>query len=160
MEYKIDNICKYIKDKKEFMQVAEEIYLLTEHLNKNYPDYKNWFYIKQIKGCLELNRNIIIIRNKEGKIIGISSLKKTDNEKKICTLFVLESYRNKIIKTLLLKESFKYLETDAPLITISEDNLNFFKKTIDEYQWQLTEVVEGIYRKNKKEYCFNGRLSK
>lgn len=159
MEYKIDNICKYIKDKKEFMQVAEEIYSLTEHLNKNYPDYKNWFYNKQIRGCLDLNRNIIIIRNKEGKIIGISSLKK-DNEKKICTLFVLEPYRNKVIKTLLLQESFLYLETKMPLITISEENINLFQKTIDKYHWQLTEVVEGIYINNNKEYCFNGRLSK
>lgn len=161
MEYQLENICNYINlGKKEFHQVTDEIYLLTKHLNKNYPNYKNWFYNKQIKGCLELNRNIIFVRNKEGKIIGISSLKKTNDEKKICTLYILDSYRNKKIKNKLLKESFLYLETEKPLITISEENLKLFQKTIDEYNWELTEVIEGIYIDNKSEYCFNGSLLK
>lgn len=159
MDWQVDNICNYINsEEKEFMKIANEIYLLTEHLNETYPGYKEWFYNKQLKGCLISNRNIIFVRNNERKIIGISSLKKTEEEQKICTLFILESYRNKEIKRLLLKESFLYLETEKPLITISEENLNIFQKTIEEYCWELTEIVEGIYKKGSREFCFNGIL--
>jgi len=158
MNYKLDNICNYINSEKTFLRVAEEIYLLTQHLNETYPGYKDWFYNKQIKGCLISNRNIIFVRNSEGKIIGISSLKKSKQEKKICTLFVLEPYRNKGVKDLLLEESFSYLETDKPLITINEENLGIFQKTIEDYNWKLVEVVEGIYRRNNREFCFNGRI--
>lgn len=160
MDYQVDNICNYINSEEKFLKIADEIYLLTEHLDKSYPDYKIWFYNKQIKGCIDLNRNIIFVRNNEGKIIGISSLKKTNEEKKICTLFILEPYRNRGIKNLLLNKSFLYLETEKPLITISEEKLNIFQKTIEEYHWRLTEIVEGIYRNNSKEFCFNGSLLK
>lgn len=160
MDYQVDNICNYINSEEKFLKIADEIYLLTEQLDKNYPGYKNWFYNKQIKGCVDLNRNIIFVRNDESKIIGISSLKKTSEEKKICTLFILEPYRNRGIKNLLLKESFLYLETEKPLITISEENLNTFQKTIEEYNWELKETVEDIYKKGSREFCFNGSLLK
>lgn len=160
MDYQVDNICNYINSEEKFLKIADEIYLLTEQLDKSYPGYKNWFYNKQIKGCVDLNRNIIFVRNDESKIIGISSLKKTSEEKKICTLFILEPYRNREIKNLLLKESFLYLETEKPLITISEENLNTFQKTIEEYNWELKETVEDIYKKGSREFCFNGSLLK
>ena len=161
MDYQVDNICNYINtDKEKFMNIAHEVYSFTEHLNQSYPDYKNWFYNKQIKECQNLNRNIIFVRNNEGKIVGVSSLKKTKNEKKICTLFISSTDRNKGVKTLLLKESFIYLETEKPLITVSEENLNIYYKTIKECNWKLTEIVEGIYKKDTKEFCFNGKLIK
>lgn len=159
MNYQIDNICNYINSELKFFKISKEIYLLTKHLNEIYPGYKDWFYNKQIKGCLELNRNIIFIINNEDNIIGISSLKKINNEKKICTLYVLEEYRNKGIKKLLLEKSFEYLETDKPLITINEDNLDKFKNTIEEYNWELVEIIDGIYKKSSREFCFNGKLT-
>ena len=160
MNYQIDSILNYINLEEKLSKIINEIYLLTKHLNKIYPGYKDWYYNKQIKGCLDLNRNIIFIRNNEDKIIGISSLKKTKEEKKICTLFILEPYRNKGIKKILLEESFKYLETEKPLITISEENLDIFKSTIEEYNWKLIEIVDGIYKSNHREFCFNGNLIK
>jgi len=160
MNYQIDSICNYINSEEELSKIAEEIYSVTKHLNKIYPGYKDWYYNKHVKGCLDLNRNIIFIRNNEDKIIGISSLKKTDEEKKICTLFILEPYRNKGIKKILLEESFKYLATEKPLITISEENLDIFKNTVEEYNWELVEIVDGIYKSNSREFCFNGKLIK
>lgn len=159
MDYQIDNICNYINSELKFSKISKEIYQLTKHLNKIYPEYKEWYYNKQIKGCLDLNRNIIFIRNNEDNIIGISSLKKTEEEKKICTLFILEAYRNKGIKKILLEKSFEYLETEKPLITISEENLDIFKNTIKEYNWKLVEIIDGIYKSNNREFCFNGKLT-
>ena len=75
---KIDNIKNYILEtnQESFMKLADEIYELTIHLNGTYPGYKEWFYDKQIKGCLTPNRNIIFVKNEDGKIIALSCLKK------------------------------------------------------------------------------------
>jgi len=153
MNYCVDSINNYYQ-KDEFNKIVDEIYLLTKHLNKIYPEYKKWFYDKQIKGCLNGKRNILFIKNENEKIIGMSSLKKDNYEKKICTLFVKEEYRNKGYGNLLLEKSLSYLETINPLVTIAEENIFMFEKIIKKYDWKLTDirkngnVCEYVYNKN------------
>ena len=153
---KIDNIKNYLSSP-DFMNLANEMYELT--INNDYPDYKNWFYNKQIKGCLTPYRNILFIKNEDGKIIALCSLKKDASEKKICTLFVAKEYRNQGLGSLLIEEAMKYLETDKPLITISENKLPMFKNLITKYNWDLTEIALSLYSENEKEFCFNGKLT-
>lgn len=162
MNYKLDNINNYLEKSKEeeFISITKEIYKLTKHLNELYPGYKDWFYNKQIKGCLKQDRNIIFVKNISGKIIAVSCLKKDNEERKICTFFVMDEYNNQGIGNILMKASIGYLETTKPLITLTEDKVLMFKKMITKYNWQLTEVLSGIYKKEKKEFCFNGYLSK
>ena len=158
---KIDNIKNYISEtnQESFMKVADEKYELAIHLNGAYPGYKEWFYDKQIKGCLTPNRNIIFIKNEEGKIIALSCLKKDDEEKKICTLFVSDEYRKLGLGSLLFEESMKFLETTKPLVTFTEDKLPMFEKIVTKYNWELTEIVDGIYNDGIREFCFNGQLT-
>lgn len=158
---KIDNIKNYISEAnhENFMKLADEIYGLTIHLNGTYPGYKEWFYDKQIKGCLTPNRNIIFIKNEEGKIIALSCLKKDEEEKKICTLFVSDEYRKQGLGSLLFEESMKFLETTKPLVTFTEDKLPMFEKMVTKYNWELTEIVDGIYNNGIREFCFNGQLT-
>ena len=158
---KIDNIKNYISktNQDSFMSLADEIYELTVHLNGTYPGYKEWFYDKQIKGCLTPNRNIIFIKNEDGKIIALSCLKKDDKEKKICTLFVADEYRKQGLGSLLFEESMKFLETTKPLVTFTEDKLPMFEKKVTKYNWELTEIVDGIYNDGIREFCFNGQLT-
>lgn len=35
-----------------------------------------------------------------------------------------------------------------------------FQPIIDKYDWELTEVVCGLYNDRAKELCFNGKLTK
>ncbi len=158
---KIDNIKNYISEAnhENFMKLADEIYGLTIQLNGTYPGYKEWFYDKQIKGCLTPNRNIIFIKNEEGKIIALSCLKKAEEEKKICTLFVSDEYRKQGLGSLLFEESMKFLETTKPLVTFSEDKLPMLEKMVTKYNWELTEIVDGIYNNGIREFCFNGQLT-
>lgn len=158
---KIDNIKNYISEtnQESLISLADEIYELTIHLNGTYPGYKEWFYDKQIKGCLSPNRNIIFIKNEEGKIIALSCLKKDEEERKICTLFVSDEYRRQGLGSLLFEESMKFLETTKPLVTFSEDKLPMFEKIITKYNWELTEIVDGIYNDGIREFCFNGQLT-
>lgn len=159
---KVDTIKNYlVEDKKEdFFKIVNEIYTITEHLNKTYPGYREWFFDKQVKGCYTPNRNIIFVENEKGNIIGICCLKKDDEERKICTLFVDSNHRMQGIGTILLEEAIKFLGTTKPLITFTEDKISIFVKIIEKYDWQLTEIVDGAYNENNREFCFNGQLTK
>ena len=39
-------------------------------------------------------------------------------------------------------------------------NIEEFKPFIDKYNWELVEVVTGMYGDNTKEFCYNGKLIK
>ena len=158
----VDSIKNYLSDDKkgEFIRITNQIYTLTEHLNNTYPGYKEWFFEKQVKGCYTPSRSIIFIRTNTDEIVGFSCLKKDEEEKKICTLYVDSKYRNHGIGTLLFEESMKYLETTKPLATFSEDKLPIFEKIIEKYGWCLTEIVDDIYNKGVRELCYNGKLTK
>ena len=158
----VDSIKNYLSDdkKEEFIKITNQMYTLTEHLKDTYPGYKEWFFEKQVNGCYTSNRNIIFIRANTDEIVGFSCLKKDEEEKKICTLYVDSKYRNHGVGSLLFEESMKYLETTKTLDTFTEDKLPIFEKIIEKYDWQLTEIVDGIYNKGVRELCYNGKLTK
>ena len=112
---------------------------------------------KQITRLNDTERNILFIRNPNNKdeIIAIACLKKDEIERKICTLYIKEEYRNKGFGSLIIEESFKWLETTKPLITIPEYKLNEFIPIIEKYQWNLTEIIDSLYQPNYKELFFN-----
>jgi len=159
MNYKIESIKNSISSEK-FITLADQIYDITKHLNNSYPNYKDWFYNKQLKEVLSPNRNILFVTNTDNKVVGVASLKNTKEEKKLCTLYIKEEYRNKTITAELLEESFKYLETTKPLVTFSENKISMFENIINKYNWKLTQITENIYVKGNIEYCYNGKLLK
>lgn len=151
----LDSIKNYLFNDAEDVKIINEIYSIVEHLNEDYPRYKEWFYNKQVNGCFSRFRDILFIKNENSKIIGVSFLKMEDNEKKICTLYVCEEYRKKGVGSMLLEESFNILGTKKPIITFNEDKLFMFEKIIVKYNWKLTKIVDSLYKDGIKEYCFN-----
>jgi len=153
----INKITDYISDEEKFLELAKKIYEITSGLDEIYPDYEKWFYEKQVKESILGKRDIIFIIEQQ-EIIAISSVKKTNEEKKICTLYVKDEYRNKGIGSILLEESFKYLETDKPLITFCDSMISIYTEFINKYNWELQEILEDYYETGKSEYCYNGKL--
>lgn len=49
----------------------------------------------------------------------------------------------------------KWLGTTKPLITLADYKLDMFKPIISKYDWQLTEIVSGLYNNKYEELCFN-----
>ena len=156
--YKIENLKNYLNQTNEFIRLAKEIYQLNSNID--YKDFKKWYLTKQIPGILKNERDILFIKNSNKEIIGISCLKKTNNEKKICNLFVKEEYRYQGIGTILIEESMKWLETKKPLITFPDYKLELFKPFIKKYNWQLIEVINNLYNNYSKELCYNDTLIK
>lgn len=71
-------------------KIIMEILKVTLPVKEDYPEYKNWFLNKQVKG-ISLDRDIIFaVYNNE--IVGVSSIKGDSIEKKICTLYVKKMF--------------------------------------------------------------------
>lgn len=144
------------------------LYNYLKDLNDSYPDFKEWFYDKVLKGILvENNKREIIIalsklenENVEKKYIitGIAILKKTNDEKKICTFRIHEDYRNLGIGKSLFEECFEYLETNKPIITISGDRKEMFEPLIKQFEFTLEQELKDYYKKGSVEYVYNGTL--
>ena len=137
-------------------RIIMEILKVTLPVKEDYPEYKDWFLNKQVKG-ISLDRDIIFaVYNNE--IVGVSSIKGDSIEKKICTLYVKKCFRRNSIGTKLVKLSCMELETDKPLITISSNKLYDYRKIILERDWECNEVIDNLYKFDSDEYVFNGSL--
>ena len=147
-----------LKDNLEFNDVMNQIYEFTKFINLEYYDYESWFFMKHITRVKTGLGDILYIKDTENSpLVAIASLKNTRDEKKICTLYIDSKYRGKNIGSLLTKESLSYLKTTKPLITFSATKLNYFKKYIIKYNWNIEET---IINENKVELVFNGKLTK
>ena len=158
---KIESI-KNFTSNENIDELSKNIYQITDHLCKHYPRHREWYFSTQLPESINSDkRNILFVRdeNNKDKIIAMSCLK-NDNEKKICTLYVLPEYRNKGIGTKLIEESMNWLGTTKPFATIANDNLKELIPIIKKYNWELVEVLNNVYNDFSHELCFNGSLTK
>lgn len=91
--------------------------------------------------------------------LGFAVLKKTDEERKICLFHISSRERFKGYGRQLFQACLDYLETDTPLMTISEERKEEFHGLLDHYQFQLTQELCGYYVQNRMEYVFNDYLT-
>lgn len=138
-------------------KILNDILIISLKVKDDYPDYRIWYQEKQVPGIYDNTRNIIIAHF-NGKILGFVSLKKTKEEKKICTFYVEKSFRKNKIGTILVEKAIEYLEEERPLITIPLDKINDFIKIANKYNWEITDIKENLYRTTTPEVIVNGSL--
>ena len=155
---KVESLKDYLSND-EFKKLVTSIFKTTKFISDDYPNYKDWFYNKQIPGIASGERDILFIRNPENlnNIIGIVALKNTLEEQKICTLYVKGKYRKMGIGTILIEEAMKYLNTTTPVIEIPAYKLIMFKSFIKRYNWKLSYIYHNNYG---NELCFNNPKTK
>ena len=136
---------------KNFSKAVNEIYLLTDYNKSQYPEYYKWFFSKNIPRVINGSGDIIFYLDGL-EVVGISILK-NDDEKKLCTFMVNPEYRKMGHSKLLLEDSFEYLKTEKPVITIPEFRIDEFSSIIDAYGWEETSIIDNYY---SKEIEFNG----
>ena len=120
---------------KNFSKAVNEIYLTTDYNHKQYQKYCQWFYQKSIPRIFTGTGEVFFYLDGL-TIVALSILKRDVDEKKICTLLVSEEFRKKGLSHLLLEDSFKFLGTDKPLITISSNIVEQFYPIIAAYDWK------------------------
>lgn len=143
----------------------EKLYNNLKDLTDSYPNFEKWFYNTVIPEMELKNgkREVIIAiseftESKECLITGIAILKKSLSEKKICTFRVHKDFRGNGIGSELFEECFRYLGTRKPMISISENTIDMFKKHIETYKFHEEEVLDGYYKEGIKEHVYNGKL--
>lgn len=130
--------------------------LLIQQTFYAYPEFYNWYKNKVLPAMFSSNnREIILILKDVNILLGFAILKKTATEKKICTLFVYPNYRNNGIGKQLFEESFNYLGTRLPLLTISSTNISTLIPFIKKYNFILTSKISNKYKKRIFEYIYN-----
>ena len=155
----IHNIDELIKEQyplEVIQKLLNDVLILSMQVKNDYPDYRNWYQTIQVPGIYDGTRNIIIAHIAD-RIVGFVSLKKTQEEKKICTFYVEKSFRKNQIGTLLATKAVEYLEEDKPLITIPMDKLHEFTRIGEKYNWEITDIKENLYRTTTPEVIVNGK---
>lgn len=135
--------------------LIKNVYATTISLKELYPKYSNWYMNEVVPGLTDGSYEIVICTANKN-VAGIAILKKHENEKKICTFFIVQKFKKSKIKEKLLKKCFEILNTTKPLISISESEIDIFEKLIVKYEWKQTEV---FYNDKYKEFVFNGKIS-
>lgn len=135
----------------------DSIYLTIQQLESQYPNFKDWYYNKVKEDILKLNREVIFNISND-YIAGISILKKENDEKKICTLRVSNDFQKQGIGNSLLLDSFDYLNTQKPLITVNSSRINQFNKLFNYYGFEQSYLYKNYYQNLSNELSFNGIL--
>ena len=136
-------ILSNMKDK-NFSKATNEIFLLTDYNRLQYPEYYKWYYQKNLPRILAGNGEAIFYLD-GFQIVGLTMLKKSENESKICTFLINKEYRKRGFSKLILEDSYEYLGTERPLITIPKKRLDEFSKIIESYGWVASETTDEYY---------------
>lgn len=143
-----------------FDKYINKIQFFLTDLIDEYPLHDKWFkeIAKELKCNINKEREILFVKSENDEIIGVSILKKTEFEKKICTLRVAKNYQKKGIGTMLVKASCEFLATDKPIITVSQSRHHEFIRLFKQFNFTLDTIYCGKYCPGVKEYCYNGIL--
>lgn len=128
------------------------IYYSINKARLYYPNFDVWYFTNVIPSLKNGSKKMIVSQINKN-LRGLAILKYS--EKKICHLSVMDLYKNKGYGIKLFEQSFNELKTDKPFLTVSEEKLPEFEKIFKYFDFKLTNVIEGYYRKNKKEYFYN-----
>ena len=140
---------------KNFSKAVAAIYMQTTYNNDQYPEYLKWFYTVNLPRIFKGEGDIIFYLDGL-EVVSLSTLKNSD-EKKICTLLVNEDYRKKGYSKQILEDSFEYLQTETPLLTIPTKSLEEFDKIINAYHWSESSRTDEYY---SEEVIFNSPKTK
>lgn len=123
-------------------------------IKEYYPKYEDWIEGVVQAGILNDTRKIRVLKN-DGRIAGLSILKDTDSEKKICSLFIHPEYRGESWMYSIFTDSLAYLKTNKPVITIPSTIIKKYHGLIFSNQWENTSRIENRYQPGIIEYGFN-----
>jgi hypothetical protein len=132
----------------------EKIY--AAKLDLLYPDFSDWLTNTVLPGLHAGSRRLFL--HDQGCQFGLVVAKRSLDERKLCTVYVDRASRGNGIASCLISQAVEWLGTDKPLITISEDRLVEFEPLIRKLDFSLTQVAHSYYRRDTREFVFNGRL--
>lgn len=118
-----------------------------------YPNFNIWFNNKFLRNFYIRNRDILVAHNGQ-EICGISLLKKSLEENKICTFYVMPEFKGRELGSKLLEKSLNYFDDNEVLISVSNERLSELYPTLSSKGFVLDSCVEHMYRNENIEHFF------
>lgn len=141
--------------KPEHQIYYDQVLDLTHTIGGTYPGHKQWLNDKFMQGLKKGDGRAYCFAVAGRRLTGVSLLKNTAAEKKICCLFVLPDYRRMGIASKLIQSSFEILNTQKPLMTVSNNNLEQLQPLLKHFGFELSRTQTGAYRPDLEEYFYN-----
>lgn len=130
----------------------------VQFLKASYPLFNDWLTKKVVPGICNGERTVLI-EYRESTPVGLLIIKHTVEEKKLCTLRVRPHFESKGLGIKLFETAFNLLETDRPLLSVSEIALPKFATAFNHFGFSHEASYEGVYLPKVVEFSFNGLLS-
>lgn len=140
-----------------YIKTLQKVYYFLFFLNIEYPGFHSWFQNNVIPDLETKQKEIILIMCGE-YIAGVSILKNTYDEKKICTIRVGKHFRGQGLGKKLMEISLMELNTDKPMITVSSYRYPQFQNIFNYFGFKMEDISCNYYRNRNDEICFNGQL--
>ena len=151
---------EYLEDTSIIHGKSQVKFFLRDLRSLAYPNIDIWYQkiIAEINNYPKSREMFICLSNEKNllSISGLMILKKTHDEKKICTLRVKDNYQRKGIGSELIQKAFDFLETEKPLITVPGESEKVFSKIFSKYGFEKADEIRDLYLKNTKEHIYNG----
>ena len=133
----------------DFREVA---YLLSD-VAPFYPNFKEWLFFK-FQPEARLGMRDVLLACVDDQIVGLSLLKKTAAERKICTFYVVPSFRGRGLAYDLMDRSISAIGGSDTVITVSEERDAELFPTLNKFGFELSDSVQDMYRPGKKENIY------
>lgn len=135
-----------------------KVFPSLSHVEEIYPGFRHWYFNKAI--AASVNERAIFIATQSNQIFGVAIAKRSDTEKKLCTIWVKGEVRRSRVAFELGSRAFDWLGTDKPLFTVPEELIADFRGLLRRWDFNRFRIVSDYYRPGKKEYVFNGQLTR
>ena len=119
-------------------------------LRRCYPEFGKWYDDKVIPNLKDNSRRVFLA-TQYGEFSGALILKKTEDEKKVCTLFINEQNRFHHIGSDFLRIASEELETYKLPITVSDEAKDWFFNNKN-FNFYTKETCDGLYNEDTTEY--------
>jgi len=137
--------------------MIQKVYYFLFFLNIEYLGFHGWFQNKVIPD-LDSGKKEIIVLLHGNNIAGVSIIKNTYSEKKICTIRISRHFRNQGLGKKLMEISLMELNADKPMITVSSYRYPQFKNLFNYFGFKIEDISYNYYRPRNDEISFNGQL--
>ena len=123
--------------------------------NMPYPAFSVWYNDLFTDDLYLKPEREIMICEKEYRIAGVTILKRTKEEAKICTMYVAKQYRHNGIGQMLMELSLEWLKNQKPVITLDSSKEPEFTGILNHFGFALQKRSCGLYRPGKVELIYS-----
>lgn len=131
-----------------------EALLFLCDLSSDYPGIDRWYIEKVVQGEFVGTRHVFRIE-REDRLVALGIAKDEGGEKKICTVRVHPCYIGRGLGVRVFDHLLNWLQTDRPVLTVSERKLPQFQRLFDHYGFVITSVTPNQYRRGVSELAYN-----